>query len=144
MDSLKVPEPLASARVERDQAVTEEILPMAIGAVEIVAGGSKWNEGDAAFFIHAHFVPVVHASPRFPKILRPRFVPELARMRHRMKHPHELAGAGVVGVDIGGYGRVVIAACRQRNDEQVLENAARVVRLQRLELIDIADRKSVV
>ena len=68
-----------------------------------------------------------------PEILGPRFVAEFARMRNRMKYPHELPGPRVVGVNVGRNRGVVIAPRRQRNDEQVLENAARIVGLERRE-----------
>ena len=80
--------------------------------------------------IHGHLIPVVDAADGFPGVRRPGLVAGLAGMRDGVELPDQLAGADVVGVDVGGVGIVVGAARGQRDDDQVLEDAARVAGLQ--------------
>src|SRR5215471_6260835 len=123
-----MPQPLAGACVQRHQAVAKQVLPVAIGAVKVEARSAERNVSNPALLVYGHFIPVVHSAAGFPKVLWPRFVTELARMRNRMKDPHELSASSVVGVDIGRDRGIVIAPRGQRNNEQVLENAPRIIR----------------
>ena len=55
-----------------------------------------------------------------------------------MEDPLQRAGAHVVGVDVGRRRGVAGAAGRQRHDDEVLEDPARVVGLQRADRRDVA------
>src|SRR5690606_41100788 len=92
-DRLEMPEPLAGTRIERDDAVPEEIVAVPIAAVEVVARGARRDEHDAALDVDRRFAPVVHASERVRGVVRPRVGTEFPGPRHRMEDPNELAGA---------------------------------------------------
>ena len=55
-----------------------------------------------------------------------------------MKHPHQLAGANVVSMDVGRRGIVRGAAGRQRLDDQIFEYAPGITGLQRANFAEIA------
>ncbi len=133
---LEVPEPLAGARVERDDRRAEEIRADAVGAVEVVGGRAQRDEGDAALGVDGHLPPVVDAADVLVGVLRPGVVAELTRTRHGVERPHQPAGEDVVRADISGRRHVPLAGRAAQND-QVLEGLARIVRL------DVADRRRV-
>ena len=109
MDQLKVPQPLASARVQREQRIPEQVVALAIRAIKIVASGTQREVSDAALLVDGHLIPVVNAAHRFPGIRRPRVVSEFTGMRDHMERPHQLAGEDIVGVNVGGRGIVTVA-----------------------------------
>ena len=128
MDGLEVPQPLAGLRLEREDAVGKQILSDAIRAVEVVVGRSERDVDDAARFVDRHRAPVVHAADVLVGVLRPRVVAELARQRHRVELPFLLAGDHVVGADVSRRVDERFAG-RRSEDEQVLPDLARAVRL---------------
>ena len=129
---LEVPQPLAGARVERDDRRAEQVGADPVGAVEVVGGRAERDVGDAARGVDRHLAPVVGAADVLPRVLRPGVVAELAGTRHGMERPHELAGQDVVGADVAGRRHVAFAG-GAAEDEQVLEDLAGRVRL------DVAD-----
>ena len=72
--------------------------------------------------------PVVRAADVFPGVLRPGLVAELARVRHGVELPCQASGDDVVGADVAGRRHVVLAGGRSQ-DDQVLEDLARIRRL---------------
>src|SRR6202012_5208839 len=91
MNELKMPQPLAGARVQRHERIAEQVLPLAISTVKIVAGRSERNINDAALFIQRHFAPVLNAAYGLPGIRRPSVVSEFTGMRNRVEYPREFA-----------------------------------------------------
>ena len=128
MHRLEVPEPLAGARVEREEAVGEEILADAIRAVEVVVRRSGRDVDDAAFFVDRHRAPVVHAADVLVGLLRPRVVAELAGQRHRVELPLLLTRDDVVRADVARRVHEGFAGRRSQN-HQVLPDLAGTVRL---------------
>ena len=102
MDRLKVPEPLARSRIEREQAVAEQIRSVAVGTVEVVRRRAGRQVHDAALFVDRHLAPVVRAAHVLVRILRPGLVAELTGSRHGVELPQPLAGDDVVGADVTG------------------------------------------
>jgi hypothetical protein len=100
MDELEMPEPFARGRVERKQAIGEEVCPDAIAAPEIKRRGTGRHEDDAALLVERHAGPTVRAADMFPSVRRPRFVAFLTGMRDRVKRPGNLPGADVIGADV--------------------------------------------
>ena len=84
---LKVPHALARLSFESEQRVGEQVVPDAVGAIVVVgrrAGGHKYQ---AALHVERQPRPVVRRAGVRPRVLRPGFVPELARPRHRVEGP---------------------------------------------------------
>ena len=138
VDRLEVPEPLAAARVEREQAVAEQILAVAVAAVEVVARSARRHVDDAELGVDRRLAPVVHAAVIAEPCFRPRIGAELAGSRHGVEDPQQHARADVVRMNVGRRRGVAAAAGRQRHDDGVLENPARVVGLQRANRRDVA------
>src|SRR6476646_8931437 len=109
MDRLEMPQTFSGSSVQRHDAIGEQILPVPVGSIEIVTGGSKWNEYDAALPVHRHLIPVMDAAGGLPSVRRPGFVADFARMRNAMKNPLQLACDHVIRMDVAGGGQVVIA-----------------------------------
>ena len=86
--------------------------------------------------VDGHLAPVVDAADVLPGVLRPRVVPELARPRHGVERPHQLARDDVVGADVAGRRHVAFAS-RAADDDEVLEHLAGDARL------DVADARRV-
>ena len=125
---LEVPQALAGARVERDQAIGEQVGADAVGAVVVVGGRAGREVGDAALLVDRQLAPGVRAADVFPRVFRPRLVAELAWMRHGVELPDQLAGEHVVGAKIAGRRHVAFAG-RRSEQNQVLEHLAGRARL---------------
>ena len=67
---LEVPEPLAGPRVERDQAVAEQIGALAVAAVEVVLRAAGRDVDDAALRVDRLLAPVVGAADGLPRVRR--------------------------------------------------------------------------
>ena len=102
MHDLEMPQPLAGPRIEREQAVAEEVVALAIAAVEIVRWRAGRQKHDAVLLVEREIAPRVRAA-RVPEGgLRPRFVSVFTGTRNRVERPHELSGEHVVRADISG------------------------------------------
>ena len=123
MDRLEMPQALAGARVEREQAVAEEIRADAVRAVVVVGRRRNREIGDAALRIERDLAPHIDAARVLPGILGPGVVAELARLRNGVEGPHELAGDDVVGAHVTGS-REIRLARRAAEQDQVLEHAS--------------------
>ena len=91
MDVLEVPQPLARARIERQQAIGKEVRADAIGAVEVEGSRSGGEVGNRPLRIDRDLPPRVGAADVLPRVLGPRLVAELARVRDGVELPGELA-----------------------------------------------------
>src|ERR1700675_2064150 len=117
-DTLKMPKALAGFSVQCDQAIREEIVAKAVGAVKIEGGGTGGDKNDAAFGVERHAGPVVGCAAGFPGVGRPSFVTKLAGMGDGVEGPAKFSGANVESANIagrGGEGFGIAAA----DDEQV-------------------------
>ena len=124
MGGLVVPEILAGARIEGEEAVREEVRAVAIRSVEVIGGRAQREVGYAALFIDGDFAPGVGAADVFPGVWRPGVIAHLAGMRNGVELPDELAGDDVEGAEISRR-RLVLFAGGGAEDEEILEDAAR-------------------
>ena len=92
---LKMPKAFSGARIQREQAVSEEVAADAIGAVIIVGGRSGGEVSDASLFVHRDFTPCVRAARIRPRVFRPRVVTLFPGMRNGVEAPDHLAGPHV-------------------------------------------------
>ena len=120
---LEVPAPRAGARVERDQAVREQVVAAAVAAEEVELAAAGRHVDDAARGVHRHLGPGVGAADVGARVLRPGLGAELAFARDRPERPDVGAGADVEGADVAG-GRRVLAVGGRAEDDQVLEDLA--------------------
>src|SRR5713101_1687967 len=95
-----MPETFAGAGIEGEQAVGEEVVTDAIGAIKIKSGGTSGNVDDSSNRIERHSGPIVGGSAGFPGVTWPGFVAEFAGSRNGMKRPAKFAGADVEGANI--------------------------------------------
>src|SRR5258708_13282160 len=94
-----MPDSLACAGVQGNQAICEEIIASAIGAVEIKCRRAGRNVENSALGIESHSSPIVGRAAGLPRIFWPRVVAEFTRMRNGVKRPAQLAGSGVVSAN---------------------------------------------
>ena len=91
MHELLVPQALAGARIEGQQAVAEQVGADAVAAVEIERRRSGREVDDAARHVDRDLAPGVGAADVLPGVLRPGVVAELARTRNGVERPHQRA-----------------------------------------------------
>jgi len=134
MDELVMPEALARAGVEGEEAVAEQVRATAVGAVEVVLGAGGGRVEDAALGIDGEFTPDVGAADALICILGPGVVPELTGPRHGVEAPDELAGADIEGANVAGGdieganvagGGAVTLIGGRAEDEEIFENFSR-------------------
>ena len=97
---LEVPAELAGGGLQADEAVSVEVLTLAVCTVEIKGGGAKRQVDEPALLVHGHDGPNVDAGPILPGVAFPRFVTRLARSGNRMEGPDQPASAHVEGANI--------------------------------------------
>ena len=126
MHDLEVPQALSRARVEREQAVAEQIVALAIAAVEIVRRRAGRQKDDAVLLVEREIAPRVRAA-RVPEgILGPRLVSVFTGPRNRVERPHELAAEHVVRADVPRRRPVAFADVRS-DDDEIFEDASGAV-----------------
>ena len=125
---LEVPDPLAGAGVERQEARAVQVRARAIGAVVVVGRRPGREIGDAAGDVHRQLAPGVDRADVLVGVGRPGVVAELARLRDGVEAPHLLAGEDVEGAHVSGRRHVALAG-RRAQQEQVLEHLSRRLRL---------------
>src|SRR5207244_8180881 len=81
-EALEMPDALAGARVEREDAVREEIVAVTRDAVEIERRGSGRCEDHRVLLIDGHAGPRIRAAFDRVRIGRPRVVAALAGLRN--------------------------------------------------------------
>ena len=129
---LLMPEPLAGARVERDQTVAEQVVSRPIPAIEIEARGAEGNKRDSVLRIDGQFAPVVNAACLLVRPSGQVSYPNSPGCGMLWKTHTIFPGPHVIRLDVSGRRLVAGTLRRQRDDDQVLENAARIARLQRI------------
>src|SRR5438876_12081962 len=102
MHHLEMPQALAGAGIERQQAVAEEIGAAAIGAIEVVLRARRGGVDDAALFVDREFAPDIRSADALPRILGPSVIPELAGARNGVESPHQLPGHDIESAYIAG------------------------------------------
>src|SRR5260370_27686055 len=102
VDALKMPDSFAGLRIQGEQAICEEIVADAIGAVEIKSGGARGSVEDSALGIERHPGPIVGGAAGFPGVLGPSVIAELAGVGNGVKRPAQLAGTNIVGANVAG------------------------------------------
>src|SRR5271169_5057247 len=118
-----MPDAFSGGGIQRQQAVGEQVVAGAVGAVEIAGGAAGGDVDDAALEIDRHAGPVVGGAGVGPRVLGPGIVAELTGARDGVELPTKLAGAGVVGANVavrGGKGFALAPA----DDQQVLVDNA--------------------
>ena len=114
MDHLEMPQAFAGARVQRQQAVGEQIRAVAIDAVEIVLRARRWARRRCRASRRPTSRSNVGAAHGLPCILRPGVVSELAGMRNGVKGPHQLSRAHIESADVAGRRVVLLHWWRSR------------------------------
>jgi hypothetical protein len=127
---LEVPEAFSGPGIERDDAVGEQVRPEAVATVKVVSGRAGRDVDDPAIRIHGHLAPVVAAADQL-FAPGPGLESKLSGAGNRVEDPLELAGAHIVGVDVGRIGVVGRARGGRRHDDQVVKDAAGIVRADR-------------
>src|SRR5262249_60865166 len=94
--SLEVPDAFSSLRIQRDQAVCEQIIAGPIGPVKVGRSRTCRHEHNPSLRVECHACPIVRGSARLPRILRPGVVPKLTAMWTRVEGPEQFACADVV------------------------------------------------
>src|SRR5690606_27111671 len=122
--------------------VAEEIVAGPRPAIEVVARAAERYERDSVPLVDGELAPVVHAARRPVSLFRPRVVANLAGTRNAVEHPAELAADDVVRVHVAGRRDVAGALRGQRDDHQILEDAAGVARVQRPNVADVEPFRS--
>src|SRR5690349_4438613 len=121
-DALEVPYSFAGFCVQRDQAVSEQIVTDAIRAVKIKCRRSGGHEDDAALFIDGHPSPVIRRSTGFPRDGWPGVMTKFAVVRNGVKRPTEFAGAHIVGAHITGRSRQSFGIASSHDDQVFVHN----------------------
>ena len=102
VDDLVVPDAATGPRVETDDAVREQVVALAVAAVEVVRRSADRQVDVAEFQVGGHRRPDVGAADPFGGAVLPGRVAELAAAGHGMEGPQQLAGTGVVTADVAG------------------------------------------
>src|SRR5689334_2560759 len=101
MHELVVPQAFTRVRIERYDAVGEEIVTFAVAAVKVKSRGTERYKGDTVFLIDRKLAPVVDSAGRCLQGFRgPRVGSEFTGFRDAVESPFQLAGSNVVGADI--------------------------------------------
>ena len=123
MHRLVVPLAFAGRRVERQDAVGEQIGAFPKRAVEIVRRRSGRAEYPSAPLVHRDATPRVGAAVVLALHPLPRVVADLALLRDRVEYPLQLARYGVERANMAGRGVVALVHARS-DDQEVLEDRA--------------------
>ena len=97
---LEIPDQLAGAGVERDQAVAEEVRASAVRSIEVVLGACRGHEEHPALCVQRHAAPCVRPADCLPCVLRPGVVAGFTGMRHGVEGPRLFACKNVEGAHI--------------------------------------------
>src|SRR5688500_3376024 len=104
-----MPESPAGPCVERHERVAEQIVALAVAAVEIEPRAAEVDERDAALFVDGGLAPVVDTALLLVRLRGPRVVADLAGVRDRVEYPHRLAGHDVIRLNVRRVGLVLRA-----------------------------------
>ena len=95
MHELEVPEILAGVRVDGDDRRREQVVAGTIDADAVVVRRAERHVENAALVVERRVAPDVDAGSILGAVLFPGVVAELARPRHGVERPHQLAGSRV-------------------------------------------------
>ena len=96
MHGLETPDAAPGLDLEADQALGEEVVAGPMAAVEVGRHGVGRQIDVAQFGVGAHRRPHRDLAGIAPRVALPAVVAVLARLRHRVERPQQLAGAHVV------------------------------------------------
>jgi hypothetical protein len=102
MDHLIAPDALARSRIQSDQAFSKQSVAWPPASEEIVGGRAEGQIDVAERLVRAHHRPDVRGSCRFPGVLLPGFIAELALARDGTELPQLLAGANIEAPHVAG------------------------------------------
>jgi hypothetical protein len=100
VDQLIVPAPLAGTKIDRDQALGEQVVPRTVTAVVIASRQFDRHVDQAELFVDAHLRPDTGIASVRPRIVQPRVVAELAGPRDGVENPEAFAGANVEAANV--------------------------------------------
>src|SRR5262245_24640136 len=122
MDRLKVPDPFAGGGVQRQDAITKQVISFSITSVRVRGGRCQWDEDHPALMIDTQDGPRVHTSAILPGVSLPSVMAELARLGNSMELPDQLARARIESTD-GAAGTLWLAVRNKRpGDHQIPVN----------------------
>src|SRR5262249_5319277 len=107
-----------------EQAVGIQVLADAVATPKIKCGGAGGNEEDATSLIDAHARPAVHTTNIGPRVRRPGLGSRLAGIWNRVKSPHNLSTADIVGTDMSWGRRRGAFPDPQRKEQEIAINGA--------------------
>src|SRR6476646_580605 len=96
---LELPLPLAGFQVDRDYALSEQIVAGPMPAVKVRARRLDRQVDETQLLVDRHLVPDAGVAVERPRILLPGVVAEFTGFRNRVEVPQPLAGADVEGLD---------------------------------------------
>src|SRR5215472_521160 len=99
-DALKMPDPLSSLSVQRNQTIGKKVVANAIRSIKVECGRAGGYVEDARLGIESHACPVVGAPAGLPRCSGPGVIAVFARMRNRVEAPAELACANLVSANV--------------------------------------------
>ena len=100
--------------------------PCRLRAVEVVRGRAGRRVDEAAPLVERHARPRVGAAAVLPRVLRPRLVAGLARVRDGVERPLLRAGVDVEGADVAGRRGQPLGHDRPDDQQVAVEHAGRV------------------
>src|SRR5262249_10294535 len=118
--------PFARGGAQTDDAVGEQVVAHATGAVKVVGRRASGRIHESALLVERHTRPRIRTACVLPRVSRPRVVAELARVRNRVEGPSFLARAHIERPDVTRRRREPFRHDRSQDDEVVVENAWRV------------------
>src|SRR5581483_8749612 len=122
--TLEVPDALAGLGLEGKHAIGEQIVADPVRTIKVEscrAGGDKYKPSP---LIKAHPRPIVGAANVLPRLLWPGFVAKLTRMGDGVEGPSNSSRADIVGADVPGRSRQVLAH-NTAQDQEVFVNDSR-------------------
>jgi hypothetical protein len=99
---LEVPDALARRGAQAEDRVGEEVVAVAVGAVEVIGRRARGRVQKAALLVERDARPGVGAATVLPRAFRPGVVAELARVRDGVECPLLRAGVDVERTDVAG------------------------------------------
>src|SRR4051794_5757168 len=122
MNHLEVPQPLSGSRIERQQAIGEQVGAGTVGAVKVVLGAGRGSVHYAPLLVDRKLTPNVCATYLLPCVLGPALVSILTGMWDRVKGPNHVARWDVESPQMARRGTVSLIRRRAEN-QQILKYA---------------------
>src|SRR3954470_9494578 len=116
-DGLKMPFALPRHRVQAYQGISKQIVAMPVCSIKVEGSRAGWHKNQPAFHIYRRAGPVIGRSRSLPRTWRPGVIPELPRMRNRMKAPAKFSGRHIIRSDVARRGRKHLRGRTAKNQE---------------------------